>query len=171
MKKKVLTAQHRTVRRHSPDSPVCTRQSGARSAQLCALGFFLGYIGYNSPDSLCSAGQSGAPAMQRLSTTSMGANGHLAHRTVRCPTEKEINQSGDSLSCTVRVLFSIRCAIGQSGAPTIESKNCVPNGVPTAPSCLGAIKGTPRRMKHYTKPPLNILRSLNSANTHSDHRV
>jgi hypothetical protein len=52
-----------------------------------------------------------------------------------------------------------------------EGKNCLPNGVPMAPSCLGAIKGTPRRMEHNTKPPLNILRRLNSAATQSDHRV
>jgi hypothetical protein len=51
-----------------------------------------------------------------------------------------------------------------------EGKNCLPNGDPTAPSYLGAIKGTPRRMEQYTKPPLNILRRLDSANTHPDHR-
>jgi hypothetical protein len=51
-----------------------------------------------------------------------------------------------------------------------EVKNCLPNGVPTASNCLGAIKGTPRHMEHNTKPPLNILRCLDSANTHSDHR-
>jgi hypothetical protein len=50
-----------------------------------------------------------------------------------------------------------------------EGKNCLPNGDPTAPSCLGAIKGTPRRMEHYNKPPLNILRRLDSATTHLDH--
>jgi hypothetical protein len=32
-----------------------------------------------------------------------------------------------------------------------EGKNCVPNWSPTAPSCLGAIKGTPWRMEQYTK--------------------
>jgi hypothetical protein len=53
----------------------------------------------------------------------------------------------------------------------IEGKNFLPNGTPTAPSCLGAIKGTPRRMEHYTKHPLNILRRLDSATTQSDHRV
>jgi hypothetical protein len=52
-----------------------------------------------------------------------------------------------------------------------EGKNCLPNGDPTASNCLGAIKGTPRRMEQYTKPPLNILRRLNSASTHPDHRV
>jgi hypothetical protein len=51
-----------------------------------------------------------------------------------------------------------------------EGKNCLPNGDPTAPSCLRAIKGTPRRMNHDTKPPLNILRCLDSTNTHPDHR-
>jgi hypothetical protein len=58
------------------------------------------------------------------------------------------------------------CPVRQSA----EGKNCLPNGVPTAPSCLGAIKGTPRRMEHYTKQSLNILRRLDSANTHLDHR-
>jgi hypothetical protein len=52
-----------------------------------------------------------------------------------------------------------------------EGKNCLPNGIPTAPSCLGFIKGTPRCMEHNTKPPLNTLRRLDSATTQSDHRV
>jgi hypothetical protein len=52
-----------------------------------------------------------------------------------------------------------------------EGKNCLPNGDPTAPSCLGAIKRTPRHMEHNTKPPLNILRCLDSASTHPDLRV
>jgi hypothetical protein len=52
----------------------------------------------------------------------------------------------------------------------IEGKNCLPTGVPTAPSYLGAIKETPRRMEHYTKHSLNILRRLDFANTHLDHR-
>jgi hypothetical protein len=39
-----------------------------------------------------------------------------------------------------------------------EGKNCLPNGDPMASSCLGAIKGTHRRMEHYTKPPVGGLR-------------
>jgi hypothetical protein len=50
-----------------------------------------------------------------------------------------------------------------------EGKNCLPNGDPTVPSFLGAIKRTPRSMERYTKPPLNILRRLDSASTHLDH--
>jgi hypothetical protein len=52
-----------------------------------------------------------------------------------------------------------------------EGKNNLPNGSPMAPSCLGAIKGTPRRMEHYTKHSLNILRRLDSETTHLDLRV
>jgi hypothetical protein len=34
---------------------------------------------------------------------------------------------------------------------TTEGKNCLPRLLSTAPSYLGAIKGTPRRMEEYTK--------------------
>jgi hypothetical protein len=47
-----------------------------------------------------------------------------------------------------------------------EGRNCLPSWSPTAPSCLGAIKGTPRCMEQYTKPPLSILRLPDSASTH-----
>jgi hypothetical protein len=53
--------------------------------------------------------------------------------------------------------------------PRIEGNQGLTNGTPTAPSCLGAIKGTPRHMEHYTKHPLNILQCRESANTHSFH--
>jgi hypothetical protein len=63
--------------------------------------------------------------------------------------------SGGAPDCSVRQLT--------------EGKNCLPNGDPAAPRCLGAIRGTPRRMEQNTKPPLNILRRLDSASTHPDH--
>jgi hypothetical protein len=37
-----------------------------------------------------------------------------------------------------------------------EGKTCLPGLLSTAPSCLGAIKGTPRRMEQYTKHSLII---------------
>jgi hypothetical protein len=52
-----------------------------------------------------------------------------------------------------------------------KGKNCLPIGTSTAPSCLGAIKGTPRRMEQYTKHSLNILRRLDSAITQLVHHV
>jgi hypothetical protein len=48
-----------------------------------------------------------------------------------------------------------------------EGRNCLPGWSSTAPSCLGAIKGTPRRMEHYTKHSLSIQRYSDSAPTHS----
>jgi hypothetical protein len=50
-----------------------------------------------------------------------------------------------------------------SGAPdcpmrqATEGKNCLPGMHSTAPSCLGAIKGTPRRMEENPKQPLSIV--------------
>jgi hypothetical protein len=37
-----------------------------------------------------------------------------------------------------------------------EGKNCLPRMHSTAPSCLGAIKGTPRRIEEKTKHSLSI---------------
>jgi hypothetical protein len=51
---------------------------------------------------------------------------------------------------------------GQIGLPSWSS---------TAPSCLGAIKGTPRRMEEDTKHSLSILKHPDSAPMHSLHCV
>jgi hypothetical protein len=47
-----------------------------------------------------------------------------------------------------------------------EVRNCLPSWSPMAPSCLGAIKETPRRMEENTKHSLSILRHPDSAPTH-----
>jgi hypothetical protein len=47
-----------------------------------------------------------------------------------------------------------------------EGRNCLPSWSPTAPSYLGAIKGTPRRMEENIKHSLSILRHPDSASTH-----
>jgi hypothetical protein len=94
-----------------------------------------------------------------------------SHRTVRCATwpvagngrlrqkRKEIvhcSLSGGAPDCPVH--------------PRTKGNQGLPNGAPTAPSSLGAIKGTPRRMEQYTKHPLNILQRQDFANTHLVHR-
>jgi hypothetical protein len=59
-----------------------------------------------------------------------------------------------------------------SGAPdylvrhSTEGRNCLPRLSPTAPSCLGAIKGTPRHMEESSKHSLSILRLSHSASSH-----
>jgi hypothetical protein len=87
------------------------------------------------------------------------------------PPEAETSQSGDSLPRLVRVLFTVRCAPDTPVRQRTEGNNGLPNEAPTAPSSLGAIKGTPRRMEQYTKPPLNILRRLDTATMHLVHCV
>ena len=89
------------------------------------------------------------------------------HRTVRCAPD------------------SVRCANG-SKAPTVgfakegkksapdcpvrqatEGKNCLPGMLSTAPSCLGAIKGTPRRMEEHIKHSLSIPKHQDFNSAHS----
>jgi hypothetical protein len=48
-----------------------------------------------------------------------------------------------------------------------EGKNCLPKLPPTAPSCLGAIKGTPRHMEEIPKHTLSILSLPHSVSAHS----
>jgi hypothetical protein len=49
---------------------------------------------------------------------------------------------------------------------SIEGKDCLPGLLSTAPICLGAIKGTPRRMEEYTKHTLSILDHSHSVFAH-----
>jgi hypothetical protein len=47
-----------------------------------------------------------------------------------------------------------------------EGRNCLPSWPSTAPNCLGAIKGTPRRMEEQPKHSLSILRLPHSVSAH-----
>jgi hypothetical protein len=87
------------------------------------------------------------PVRQRV----WSCNGRL------CPFWKEIVHRTDYSSCPVR--------------HSTEGRNCLPRLSPTAPSCLGAIKGTPRRMEEDTKHSLSILKHPDSAPAHSLHCV
>jgi hypothetical protein len=63
--------------------------------------------------------------------------------------------------------------IGKQSAPDClvhlptEGKDSLPGLLTTAPSCLGAIKGTPRRMEEHTKHTLSILDHSHSIFAHS----
>jgi hypothetical protein len=83
-----------------------------------------------------------------------GCNGRLRQK------RKEITHyslSGSAPDCPMR--------------PRTEGNYGLPNGAPTTPKCLGAIKGTPRRMEQNTKHLLNILRCLDFTNMHLAHYV
>jgi hypothetical protein len=54
------------------------------------------------------------------------------------------------------------CSVRQA----TEGKNCFPGLLSTAPSCLGAIKGTPRRMEEDIKHSLSTLDHSHSILAH-----
>jgi hypothetical protein len=127
------------------------------------------------------------PPAQRSATQSAGdawpaPTVGWGHRTVRC--------APDSVRCANQPgVATVGCAnLGRRSAPDmlqrlsggapdcpvhhpIEGKNCLPCWLPTAPSCLGAIKGTPRRMEESPKHTLSILSLLHSVSAHLIDRV
>jgi hypothetical protein len=76
---------------------------------------------------------SGAPTALKLHRSASPKKERNSHRTV----------SGGAPDCPVR--------------QATEGKNCLPGMLSTAPSCLRAIKGTPRRMEENTKQLLSIV--------------
>jgi hypothetical protein len=90
---------------------------------------------------------------------------------VRCANGAQIcirQQRSDALFMERnRAPDSVRCAPDCPVRPTTEGKDGLPDLFSTAPSCLGAIKGTPRRMEEYTKQPLSNLDHPHSVFAHS----
>jgi hypothetical protein len=138
---------HRTVQWCTGQCPVCQAGSG----ELGALGNKLTAYGYNSPDCPVSTGLPGQWSAARSardtwpSQRSGGGTGLSGvHRTVSgAPTVDFVRKGKKSApDCPVR--------------QATEGKNCLPGMLSTAPSCLGAIKGTPMRMEEHTKHSLSI---------------
>jgi hypothetical protein len=86
---------------------------------------------------------SGAPTTLNLQRSASPKKERNPHQTV----------SGGAPDCPVR--------------QSTEGKKCLPGMLSTAPSCLGAIKGTPRRMEEYTKHSLSIPKHQDSNSAHS----
>jgi hypothetical protein len=157
--------EHRTVR--------CARLT---QSKLAALGNSPATYGYNSPDCPVCTGLSGEPTVGRAICA-----GHVAeptarrgHRTVRCAPDMSGAQrlSGCQRSTSLkkernRAPDSVRCAPDCPVRHAREGKICLPRMLSTAPSCLGAIKGTPRRMEENTKHTLSILDHSHSTLAHS----
>jgi hypothetical protein len=163
----------------TPDCPV--RQAGLR--RNGHLGKTSTVYGYNSPD--CPVSQ--RPPAQR-STAKFAGDAWPAlmvgrgHRTVRC--------ASDSVRCANQPeVATVGCARNgrksrtgheqwlSGGTPDCpvrhptEGKISLPRMPPTAPSCLGAIKGTPRRMEESLKHTLSILSLPHSVSAHLIDRV
>jgi hypothetical protein len=99
------------------------------------------------------------------------------HQTVRCaPNSVRCANCHDSAT-VVCARIGRRSRTGHEqwlsgGAPDcpvhhpIEGKDSLPCQPPTAPSCLGAIKGTPRHMEELPKHSLSILSLPHSVSAH-----
>jgi hypothetical protein len=99
------------------------------------------------------------------------ANGRLgAPDSVRCANQPEDPTVGCARNGRRSASDMLQWLSG--GAPNCpvrhptEGKNCLPCWVPTAPSCLGAIKGTPRHMEETPKHTLSILNLPHSVSAH-----
>jgi hypothetical protein len=154
----------------APDSVRCARLT---RREVAALGNSPTAYDYNSSDCPVCTGLSGEPTVGR-------ANGRpdqrSAARSARDTWPSQRSEGGTGLSgvhrtCPVRQRLpdlqrsvapfkegnrapdSVRCAPDCPVHPTTEGKIGLPDLLSTAPSCLGAIKGTPRRMEEDTKQP------------------
>jgi hypothetical protein len=160
---------------HTGQCPV--RQ--ASSGELATLGKTSAAYDYNSPD--CPVSQ--RPPAQRSAAKSAGDAWPApmvgrGHRTFRC--------APDSVRCTNQPEDpTVGCARnGRRSAPDMlqwlsgDAPDCpvrhptegnfgLPRMPPTAPSCLGAIKGTPRRMEEAPKHSLIIPKHQDSILAHS----
>jgi hypothetical protein len=98
------------------------------------------------------------------------------HRTVRCAPDCPVRQRLPDLQRSSalfkegnRAPDSVRCAPDCPVRPTTEGKDGLPDLFLTAPSCLGAIKGSPRRMEENTKHSYNIPKHQDIDLAHSFH--
>jgi hypothetical protein len=92
---------------------------------------------------------------------------------VRCAIGSQISnglQRSTALFMEIdRAPDSVRCAPDCPVHPTAEGKDGLPDLFSTAPSCLWAIKGTPRRMEEDTKHSYNISKHQDIDLAHSFH--
>jgi hypothetical protein len=124
----------------------CTGQCLVRQASVCqlaALGFRRQRTAINHRTVRWCTGLSGEPTALNLQRSASPKKERNPHRAV----------SGGASNCPVR--------------QATEGKNCLPGMLSTAPSCLGAIKGTPRRMEEYTKHSLSIPKHQDFNSAHS----
>jgi hypothetical protein len=140
---RLSTVSHTGLSGGAPDSVRCARLV---SGELATLGKTSAVYDYNSPD--CPVSQR-SPA-QRSTAKSAGdawsaptvGRGHWI--VSGAPTSLKLQRSA------APGMEGNRAPDMNSGCPVrhpTEGKISLPRMPPTAPSCLGAIKGTPRRME------------------------
>jgi hypothetical protein len=135
-----------------------SRLRRSRRSQESFNGVRLKFTGWSGEAPDCTVSQRlTAPTVGRaIHARRVGASTvGRGHRTVRCA-------NGYNYATVDCAIFGRRSAPDyeqylSGGAPDCpvrhptEGKNCLPRLLPTAPSCLRAIKGTPRRMEESTQ--------------------
>jgi hypothetical protein len=163
-----------SVRWCTGQCPVCQaglRRTGHSRETVAAYG-------YNSPD--CPVSQR-PPAQRSAAQSARDAwpqpTVGWGHRTIRCAPDSVRCANGYNSATVGCAILGRRSAPDNEqwtsgGAPDCpvrhptEGKNCPPRMPPTAPSCLGAIKGTPRHMEETPKHTLSILSLPHSISAH-----
>jgi hypothetical protein len=131
----------------APDSVRC---QGWRPDEQAALGKIL-LRGYNSPDCpMCQ--RHTRPTVDQTISGDMWLSQRSEGRIGLSGVPREPIAAMVSFARKGRESRTVHCPV----RPRIEGSHALPNGTQTTPSCLGAIKGTPRRMEHHTKQSLNI---------------
>jgi hypothetical protein len=154
-------AWHTGLSGGAPDSVRCARLA---DSELAALGKMTEAYDYNSPDCSVSQRRQRPTVGHAINVRHVArANGRLG--TPDCPVctdPKDQRSDAPDLEGDHAPDCYSDCPVHHS----TEGRNCLPRLSPTAPSCLGAIKGTPRRIEQYTKLSRNILRLPDSDSTH-----
>jgi hypothetical protein len=154
---------HRTVR-CAPDCPVSQRSAGPTVGYaICARHVAEPTVGRGHQTVRCALD---CPVSQRSAGPTVGCAicaRHVAeptvgrgHQTVRCANGSQASTVGFATERKKSAPDSVRCAPDCPVRQATEGKNCLPGMHSTAPSCLGAIKGTPRRMEEYIKHSQSI---------------
>jgi hypothetical protein len=142
------TEEHRTVRCPSPDGLVHD------PANLLLLGILV-CVGYNSPDHPRVASDS--PVCQQPTTSATLVGGQRSTGAPDCPVPPTRRSGAHQNRKATNHAIHSRCTVHCPVHPRTDGNQGLPNGAPTAPRFLGAIKGTPRCMELHTKHSLNIL--------------
>jgi hypothetical protein len=130
--------------------------------------------GYNSPDCPVCTGLSGEPMVGRANgrprdprETRGRANGREGAPdcpvcTRLCPVRQRLPGANGRLRQIRKDIRTGQCPVRQA----TEGKISLPGMLSTAPSCLGAIKGTPRRMEEHIKHTQSIPKHQDFDSTH-----
>jgi hypothetical protein len=83
--------------------------------------------------------------------------------TGQCPVRQRLPGANGRLRQIRKEIRTGQCLVVREAT---EGKNCLPELLSTAPSCLGAIKGTPRRMEENIKYTQSIPKHQDFNSTH-----